>query len=406
MSVGGTAVSAPRNGLIALLVALSAFGPLSMSIYTPAMPAIGVSLHASDEEVKLTLTTFLLGFAAGQLFAGPLSDRFGRRPMLLIGVSIYVVMSLACALADEIGLFILLRLFHGIGAAAGSVIARAIARDVFGHGGAARVMAMIALGINAAPAVAPVVGGHVTMWFGWEAVFYVLAGFGMMIVALVSLRLEETAPPDPQASIGRTLSQIPPMLAHGRFMGFVLAVGAIFGAMFAYVAGIPFVLMDMVGMTPGAYGYWILFSVAGFSLGSFIAGRLVGRVTPERAILQGLLVSLLGALMMLGLALAGILDAPSVVGPYTIVSVGCGMVMPNALSAGVNLFPRQAGTASSLLGTLQMGSAGVATVFVSAASDGTQMPMIWVLTGFVVFGLAVWFLLLRKPPAPGEPGAP
>lgn len=389
-------MSPSQQRLIVLLVALSAFGPMSMSIYTPSMPDIGRAFAATDEQVKLTLTTFLLGFSAGQMIYGPLSDRFGRRPVLIAGVLVYAAMGLACAFATSIDMLIGLRLFHGIGVCSGAVVARAITRDIFGHEGAARVIAWIALGINVAPAVAPIIGGHLTGWFGWQSIFLFLAAFGFVVLVAVLVELKESNPYLGQnAGILNTLRQCGPMLANRRYMGFVIAIGATFGAMFAYVVASPFVLMKMIGLAPETYGYWILTSVAGFTCGSFIATRVVGRLSPDRAILIGLIVATLGCALMLVLALLGRLHVLTIVGPYFVVATGCGMTMAHAYAGGVNQFPRQAGTASSLMGTLQMSGAALATALVTAFTDGTQMPMIWVMLGCAVIGLVATLTLLN-----------
>ncbi len=389
-------MSLDNRKLIALLVALSAFGPLSMSIYTPTMTTIGHALAASDEQVKLTLTTFLVGFSAGQIIYGPLSDRFGRKPVLLFGAAVFSLMGLACALATTIDALILLRLFHGLGVCSGAVMARAITRDTFGHQGSARVMSWLSFGINIAPAIAPVLGGHLTAWFGWQSVFYVLAGFGGTVFLVVLFGLRESNPYLGQGvGIVGTIRQAGPMLTHRQFLGYALAIGATFGTMFAYVAGSPFALMNMLHLTPEDYGYWILTSVAGFTLGSFVSTRTVTRVRLPVCILIGISTAACGGLLMLALALAGELSVLAIVGPYFIVATGCGMSMAPAMAGSVNQFPRQAGTASSLMGTLQMGGAALSTAIVTALTDGTQMPMIWTLLGFAAFGLLATLLLLR-----------
>lgn len=389
-------MSFENRKLIALLVALSTFGPLSMSIYTPAMTTIGQALMASDEEVKLTLTTFLIGFSAGQMIYGPLSDRFGRKPVLLVGAAVYALMGLACAFAPSVQALILLRVFHGLGVCSGSVISRAIVRDTFGQQGSASAMSWISLGINIAPAVAPILGGHLTGWFGWQSVFFVLAGFGALVFLLVLFGLRETNPYLGQsAGIWGTILQAGPMLAHRQFMGYGLAMGAIFATMFAYVAGAPFVLINGLGLTPAAFGYWILTSVAGFTLGSFIATRMVTRLPLPLCIATGLVVVVAGGVLMLGLALAGQFTVMAIVFPYFVVAMGNGIAMAPAMAGSVNQFPRQAGTASSLMGTIQMGGGALSTAIVTALTDGTQMPMIATLLGAAVFGLSATILLLR-----------
>lgn len=392
--------------LIVLLVSLAAFGPLSISIFTPSMTDIGRSLMASDADVKLTLTSFLFGYAGAQMVFGPLSDRFGRRPVLLAGVALYAVMGLACALTTSIESLIVLRVFHGAGVCSGTVIARAITRDTFGHHGSPRVMGWISLGINVAPAVAPILGGHLTAWFGWQAIFYALAAFGALVFVIVAIFLRESNP-----YLGRslgvwgTIRQAGPMLRDRTFMGYAIVISATFGAMFAYSAGAPFVLMSMIGMGPAEYGYWVLTSVAGFTSGSFVATRLIGRVSLARCTILGLLVGLAGAGSMAVLAFVGLLSPWTIVVPYFGIAMGSGIIMAPAMAGSVNQFPRQAGTASSLMGVLQMGGAALATVVVTVFTNGTQFPMVLTIGGSLLLGLAVGTVLLR-PHRAGDPTTP
>jgi DHA1 family bicyclomycin/chloramphenicol resistance-like MFS transporter len=382
--------------LIALLVALSAFGPMSMSIYTPAMTTIGHALMATDEEVKLTLTTFLIGFSAGQILYGPLSDKYGRKPVLLVGAAVYTLMGLACAFAPTVQELIVLRIFHGLGVCSGAVMSRAIVRDTFGHHGSARVMSWISLGINIAPAIAPIMGGYLTAWFGWQSIFFVLALFGAIVFVVVLFGLRESNPYLGQsAGIWGTVKQAGPMLVHRQFLGYALAIGFTFAAMFAYVVGSPFVLMNKLGLSSSAFAYWILTSVAGFTVGSYIATRTVNRLPLPVCIIIGLAIAAAGGVLMLVLSLAGHLSALSIVGPYFFVAIGSGLTMAPAMAGSVNQFPRQAGTASSLMGTLQMGGAAISTAIVTALTDGTQMPMIWTMLGASILGLATTLLLLR-----------
>jgi DHA1 family bicyclomycin/chloramphenicol resistance-like MFS transporter len=384
-------------------VALAAFGPLSFSIYTPSMPDIGANLLASDADVKLTLTTFLIGFSVGQIVFGPLSDRYGRRPVLLAGVALYAAMGLACALAPSIDSLIALRLFHGIGVCSGQVISRAITRDTFGHHGSPKVMGWISLAINIAPAIAPILGGHLTGWFGWRSVFFVLAGFGATIFIIVFFYFRESnLNRNTAASILGTLKQAGPMLLDRTFMGYALAMSAVFASMFAYVAGAPFVLMKMVGLAPQQFGYWILTSVAGFTVGSFIATRMIGKVAPPRIVLLGLLVGVAGFTAMAATALLGLLNLYVIVLPYFLAAIGYSIVMAPAMAGAVNRFPQLAGTASSLMGTMQMGCAALSTAIVTALSDGTQFPMIFTLGGWTIAGLiaSTWLLRARQAAQP------
>lgn len=358
---------APRSAAwLALLIALSSFGPLSMSIYSPVMPSIEASLGASPDAVKLTLTTYMAGFAVGQLFYGPASDRFGRRPVLLVGLVVFAATSAGCALAGGIDSLVVQRLLQGLGAASGSVIGRALARDAYSYAELPRVMSWISLGVNVAPAIAPMIGGHLAQAFGWTAAFWVLAGVSATIFVVVALGLPETnRHRAARLDLAVMLRGGRDMLRHRLFAGYCLAIGLAFFNVFGMLAASPFILQGQLGVTPSEFGYWVLLSVFGFTAGGLLNNRLIGRVGPGRIVQAATLFHVAGLALMGGLALAGILSPLSIMGPYMLCSFGSGMIVPNANAGTVGLFPRLAGTASSLAGMAQMGLGAVGTVAVA-----------------------------------------
>ncbi|MBV9833812.1 MAG: multidrug effflux MFS transporter [Alphaproteobacteria bacterium] len=360
----------PRSGsFIVLLVALASFGPLSMSIYTPVLPIVGASIGATPDDVKLTLTTYMLGFAAGQLFFGPLSDRFGRRPVLLVGLFLFALTSAGCALAGSIGQLLALRVLQGLSACAGSVISRALTRDTYEFSELPRVMSWISIGVNVAPAIAPLIGGHLGEWFGWQATFWALSVFAMTLFAIVALGVGETnkhrAASLNLLAFARGSGE---MLRDRRFLGFALTMGFIFGINFGMAVGMPFILQDTLGFTPGTVGYLSLIGVAGFTLGGFANNRLIGRVRPTTIVQVAPLFHITGLTIVAILSIAGTLTWWSITVPFMICSFGSGMVVPNSNAGAVGLYPRLAGTASSLVGLAQMGMGALGTIAVAVTT--------------------------------------
>jgi DHA1 family bicyclomycin/chloramphenicol resistance-like MFS transporter len=369
----------PRSGaFLTLLIGLGCFGPLSMSIYTPIMPAIGSGLNAGPDEVKLTLTTYMVGFAVGQIFFGPLSDRFGRRPVLLAGLAMFTLMSVACALATSVHYLIGLRLLQGLGACAGVVISRALARDAYDFNEMPKIMSWVALGVQVAPAVAPAIGGHLAVWFGWTSAFWFLAGFAGLMLVVVAFGLGET---NKHRAVGFSILGFArgsaEMLRHRLFLGYALTLGFAFSIIFGTMVGLPFILQDHIGVPPDLYGYCIILSVLGFTGGTFANNRLIGRIAPERIVGSAAWCHLTGLGITGVLALFGILTVWSVMLPYMLVSFGTGIITPLGNARAVGLFPQLAGTASSLIGLSQMGMGAIGTILVAVATSigGHDRPL-------------------------------
>jgi DHA1 family bicyclomycin/chloramphenicol resistance-like MFS transporter len=377
---------APRStGYVALLVALSSFGPLTMSIYTPVMPLIGGALGAGPDEVKVTLTTYMLGFAVGQLFYGPLSDRYGRRPVLLGGLLFFTATTIGCVYAGSIASLIAQRFFQGFGACAGVVVGRALARDAYAFKDMPRIMGVISLALNISPAIAPTVGGYLGEIFGWSATFWVLAAFSSALFVVVAVGLPETNL-HRSAAVDATalLRGSGEMLRDPVFRGYVLTMGFSFALNFGMIAGTPFILQDRLGFAPREFGLLVLISVAGFTSGGICNQLLIGRVAPPRILQGATCFHLMGLAFMALPAVFNTLAWWSIVVPHALLSFGSGMVVPTASAGAIGLHPRLAGTASSLFGLAQMGIGALGTVVVAVLSGlgghGPGIPLVgtWV----------------------------
>ncbi len=395
----------PRSaGYVALLVALGSFGPLTMSIYTPVMPSVGADLGAGAESVKLTLTTYMLGFAVGQLFYGPMSDRFGRRPVLLGGLIFFTAATFGCSFAPSIGGLIGLRILQGLGAASGSVIGRALTRDAYTFQEMPLVMSWISLGQNIAPSLSPTIGGFLGELAGWRATFWFVGGFGtiLLVVTLVGLRETNKFRSD-RIDLGKLLRGSGEMLRDHQFLGNVLTLGFAFAINFGMLAGVPFILQDHLGFSPREFGLIVLLTVGGFTAGTLVNNRLVGRVAPI-VIMRASGWFHVAALSVMGiLSLSGVVTWWAIVGPHMVLSFGTGMIVANANAGAIGMFPRLAGTASSLAGLAQMGMGAMGTVTVAILSlIGSRYVAMPLVIGLMPFALLTVLSarLLRPRPRP------
>ena len=379
-----------------LLTLAVAMGPMSTDFYLPSLPSL-VEYFATDvASVQLTLSIFLVGFAAGQLIYGPLSDRYGRRPVMLAGVAIFTLASVACMLATSIEMLIAARLVQAIGACAGPVLGRAVVRDVYGREGAARILALIGAAMALAPLIGPIIAGYLTVWFGWQSNFLVLTLYGALILFGITTALAETNPHRGEVtSLSQMLRNYRAFLRSRTWIGYVLCNSATYAGLFAFISGSSFVFIEVLGLPPHLYGVCFGAAVTGYIAGTIFSARTVMRLGIERMVLSGTVICSLGGLAMAGLALADVETVWSVLGPMTLFTVGVGLVMPNSMAGAIGPFPTMAGAASALLGFIQMTIAAAVGIGVGAAFDGTARPMA-VTIAIMGFGaLAAYGLLVR-----------
>jgi DHA1 family bicyclomycin/chloramphenicol resistance-like MFS transporter len=367
----------PVVALTLLLTALSAIGQLSISMYAPSMPAIGVALGTTPGMVQVTLSVFLLTFALAQLVYGPLSDRFGRRRSLLVGLVLFVAGSLACALAPTIETLIAGRVLQAAGACAGASVSRAVVRDLFEREEAVRVMAAMTMAFTVAPAVGPILGGYLQAAFDWHAVFAVLAILGAALLATANARLPETnRHRDPLATRpGRMASTYAGLLANPAFLAYVVPSTAMIGGMLTMHASLPFLLIGSLGVSPTAYGWLTLITVAAFFSGSFVTGRFGPRIGSERTIRISLVLLGLSGALYLGSALLVPLSIASVLTPMVAWVFALGLAIPALMASAMAPFARTAGSASALMGCLQMAGGAVGSVLIAKVQDGTLLPL-------------------------------
>lgn len=388
----------PSFGLAILLTTLVALGPLSTDLYLPALPTLAQAFATDAARVQLTLSVFLAGFAVAQLFYGPLSDRYGRRPIMLFGLVLYLVSSVACMLATSIDALILARFFQALGACAGPVLGRAIVRDVYGPVQAARVLAYISGAMAIAPMIGPLLGGWLTVWFGWRANFAALSLFSAVQVTATFLLLgESNAHRDPGATRPRQiLGNFGELLSARLYLGYLLCFSFSYAALFSFISGSSFVLIELYGLSPQWYGASFGFVVTGYISGTMASGKLTLRLGPPRMVLMGAFLGTAAGTLMAALALLEVHSVWAILLPMFAFMVATGLVMPNAIGGALAPYPKMAGSASALMGFVQMSlSAGVG-IAVGHAYAGTAIPMAGAiaLCGWMV--LASYFLLVRR----------
>ena len=393
----------PRRTIVVLGM-LSTFGPISLDLYLPSLPELSSELNTSTSSAQLTITACLLGLAVGQLIAGPLSDQFGRRRPLLIGLVAYLLASLACAFAPTIELLIVLRLLQGLAGAAGLVIARAVARDLYSGSALLIFFARLTLVSGLAPVVAPLLGGQLARVMDWRGIFVVLAGFGLVLVLAGLLGVPESLPPEQRSAGGlqANLAGFRELLADRLFLGAAFASGLAGAAMFAYIAGATFVLQRIYLMSPQGFSYAFGINALGIMAMAQVGARLARTWPTVRVLGFGLGLNLLGAVGVLVSVLFGAGLVPLLIALWVMVS-SVGLVFPTATTIALADYPHQAGRASSLLGLGQYIGGALVAPLVGLAGEHTAVPMGVVVVGVsVAAGLVFWFLVVRTLRSRGE----
>ncbi|MFT5486814.1 MAG: DHA1 family bicyclomycin/chloramphenicol resistance-like MFS transporter [Alphaproteobacteria bacterium] len=391
-----------RLTMTLLLGLLVSFAPMTIDLYLPAMPLMARDLMTDAESIQLTLSVYMVGFALAQTFFGPVSDRFGRKPTIIVGTCIYLVASVACAVATSVEQLIVFRLIQSFGAAVGPVVARAVVRDMFTREEAARMYSVVTTVVAIAPVIAPVLGGFIVVWFGWRANFWILTGFGATAMLLVIVMLPETnKTPDPSATrITQMLSNFASMLSSRSYAGYVLTIIGNFSGLFAYLLGASFVLVGQLGMSPTAFGLSFGFASVGFMSGAFLGSRIVRLVGIERMCLMGTFCTAAGGALVFVLIWSNVISIWSIILPTVVYFFGMGMSQPNIQAGAISPYPHMAGAAASLLGLAQYVSAGLLSMVLALfAFDQTfLLATIMGVSGvfaFVAFLLMIWMPMKR-----------
>jgi DHA1 family bicyclomycin/chloramphenicol resistance-like MFS transporter len=379
--------------LTLLLSLLTALGPLSMDMYLPSLPDIGRTLNAPIVQVQLTISSYLFGFAAGQIFYGPISDRFGRRPILLAALVLYAFATIGCAVAQSIGGLIALRFLQAVGGAGAIVLARAVVRDIYSGVRAGRELSLMGAITGVAPIIAPVIGGGLQIWFGWRATFVLLVAFAALIGVVAARLLPETLRETIKTpfSLSAMAEMYRSVAVHRGFLAYLAILTSAFIGLFAWISGAPVVMQSAIyGLSPFAFGVTFAVGAGGYVLGTFIAARIVMRLGLDRLIGIGTAAMALGGLamaMVIGAALGHVLWF---VGAMTLYLAGLGFALPATMAGALTPFPDRAGTASSVLGFAQQTGAAITAAAVGAYLGRSAWPVASVVAAMGCLSFLIW----------------
>ncbi len=359
-----------------VLIIVSMIGPLSLNILLPSMPGLAQALSASRFEVQLTLSLFLASQAVAQLFIGGLADRYGRRPVLIASLALFVLASVAASFATSILLLVLARILQAAGSTAGLTLSRTIVRDLAPRELAASMIGYVTMGMVVAPLVAPALGGIIDDTLGWRAIFWLSAALGLGALALTLSQLSETRPADVE---GQTTRQVIvrswEVVQNRRFLGYAGGAALTSAVFFAFLGAAPYLIVEGMGMSKTTYGLWFIALSGGYMIGNFCSGRYSQRLGIDRMIRIGNICGMVGASILLALALVPVLHPAAIFLPCFLTSVGNGFLLPNAVAGAVSVDAKAAGAASGVTGFLQMGLGAVFSYLAGQVTGASPLPV-------------------------------
>ncbi len=383
--------------MTATLAMLTALGPLATDFYLPSVPDIARVFNAGTAGAQATLSAFLFGFAAGQIVYGPLSDRLGRKPVLLVGLGLFIVATVACAFSLSIDMLIGARFVQALGASGPIVLGRAMVRDLYDGPRAGQELARMGMIMGVVPAIAPVLGGVLHDYFGWRSTFIASLFFSVCLALWIVAALPETLRKklDEPMSVLAILSDFGLLLRNRAYRAYVGLVSLAYGGLFAFISGSSFVLMNVYGLSPIQFGFSFAFGVLGFITGTIIAQRMVKRLGLDGVIRLGVMCLAGGGMLMLLATAIGTGSSLEITVPMALYAAGVGLTMPQGQAAAMMPFPTRAGAASSLLGICQMTFAAIVGLLLGRLLTGSALPLPIVITLIGLTAL-VLFQLTRR----------
>lgn len=382
--------------LLAILASLVALGPLSVDMYLPAMPAMQSALNTTVSQMHLTLSAYLVGFAVFHLICGPLADRYGRKPVLIYGTAIFVLASIGCSQADTINELLLFRVLQGVGACVGPTLARTIVRDIFGPTRAARALSILAMLMAVAPALAPTLGGTMLLFLPWSSIFIFLSLYGLASIFLVQRYLQESLPEKQSLHPIEIAKNYAQLIRDPFYLLVTISSALLYAGLLTYLSSSSFVYIKMLGVPVQYFGYIFLSGVVGYALGSALSARLAGRYTPEQLSLLGTTIGLTACLIMWLSSFIYADKIASYMVPMAFFSASLGLVLPNSMAIALRPFPHIAGTASSLLGFIQMSISAIASALVGLLLTTSPQPMVLTMVGAAALSLMLNFIMYKR----------
>ena len=386
--------------LALILGALTAMGPLAIDTYLPALPRIADELHTSDALVQVSLSVYFVGIALGQAFYGPLSDRLGRKPALYLGLAMFILASVGCALAMSVQALILFRFLQALGGCAPLVVPRAIVRDHFDQRGSVRMLSILMLVMGLAPILSPLVGGQLLGLFGWRSIFWVHAIYGSVWLLAVAVGLRESLDiaRRQRQRLGAVLAVYGRLLRDRAFMAHVLVGALIFAGLLAYISGSPFVFIELFHVSPSHFGLYFGVNAVGIMAASQINRWLAQRVDASQILRRVLPVSLVASVALVVNAASGFGGFAGILVPLFVYIAMHGFVMPNTTALAMAPHGAVAGSASALLGSIQFILGALSGTLVGALSNGTPVPLAVVIAGCGASAFAIQMFGLRREP--------
>ncbi len=381
-----------RPGL-PILIALATIGPMALNIFMPSMPRIAEEMGVPYATIQYALTLYLFSIAVSQLFIGPISDRFGRRPVMLGGLVLFLVATAICAAATNVETLIAGRMLQAAGGATGLVLGRAVVRDLYGRDKSASMIGYVTTAMMVMPLIVPSIGGLLDQYFGWRASFIFGFIFGAAVLVYACFAMHETKHDRTDSlSLFGTFRGIGVVSGHAAFWGYAMFAALLSGMFFSFLAGAPYIIIELLGHTPVEYGLMIMVPATGYMAGNFISGRYSERVGSDRMMALGGMMTVLGSVAIVGFAAAGMFNAWGIFIPMIFISIANGLSLPNAIASAISVRPELAGAGSGLSGFLQMGiGAGVAQIVGYLQTD-TQWPMVLVMAASGMLGVGCYML--------------
>ncbi|TBR41978.1 Bcr/CflA family efflux MFS transporter [Marinomonas agarivorans] len=388
------------TAFIVFLLALTVSGPISINFYLALLPDIGDSLSASVSKMQQTVSIYLIGFAGAQLFIGPLSDKFGRRPVLIFCYLLFSLASLLCAFANESSFLSIGRLIQSLGGCAGVLISRAIVRDVYPPEDMGRIMSYMIMGFSIAPLIAPALGGFVGVYFGWRSLFFVLAGFGLFLAAWAYLGFKETNKSlnihamKPSQLIQNYMS----LLSNKSFLCYLIVISFSVAGILTYTTASSFVLIKVLHVSTEHYGLLFGVSALGMLLGSLCSTKISKQFNSEFTVLSGAVCLVIGGTLLMVFPWLNIVSVFTLVGPMFIYALGNGAIMPSAMALAIAPFSRKAGAAAALIGCTQAALGALCGYIAGALYNNTATPMTSIigLLSIAVFGIVLYMKLSNR----------